>query len=64
MAEEIPQQLDITGAEVVEVGIRNDGRVLWVNVNGICRLRVCRIKTLVLQDARLKIDEEEASGAS
>lgn len=37
--------LDITGAELVDVSWQ-DG-VLWVNVNGICVLRVCRIRKLV-----------------
>lgn len=41
------QMVDITGPEVeVEVSYR-DG-VLWVNVDGICRLRVCQIKPEIL----------------
>ena len=36
--------LDVTGAETVEVQVRHDGEVLWVNVDGRCRLRVCQIK--------------------
>jgi len=36
--------LDVTGAAVVQVHVRRDGKVLWVNVNGVCVLRVCRIQ--------------------
>jgi hypothetical protein len=37
---------DITGAVAVEVSARDDGTVLWVNVNGVCVLRICRIQSL------------------
>lgn len=43
--------LDITGAEIVQVqrgGTNNS--VLWVNVNGICVLRVCRAKRMVFEN--------------
>jgi hypothetical protein len=43
---------DITGAEVVEVRVRGDGKVLWVNVNGECVLRICQIKTIEVADDR------------
>lgn len=35
--------VDVTGPEQVEVLIRNDGKVIWINVDGVCRLRCCRI---------------------
>jgi hypothetical protein len=38
--------LDITGAEVVQLQIRHDKDVVWVNVNGVCMLRICAIKKL------------------
>lgn len=41
------EQLDITGAKRVEVRVRDDGCVVWVNVDGLCRLRVCRIEEAV-----------------
>ena len=37
---------DITGADVVTVHHSKDRSVLWVNVNGICVLRICRIVVL------------------
>lgn len=46
MAEEISvseQMIDIIGPEQ-EVEIMFSGRVLWVNVDGVCRLRCTRIK--------------------
>ncbi len=41
------QMIDITGPEIVEVQIRDDGKVVWINIDGICRLRACQIKKLV-----------------
>lgn len=46
------KSLDITSPEGVEIVIRGDSKVVWVNVNGICMLRACRIKKLVLDDQR------------
>lgn len=42
--------LDITAPELVEIKIRFDKKVVWVNIDGICRLRVCQIKNLKVQD--------------
>jgi hypothetical protein len=44
--------LDITGAEAVEIFIRDDGKVIWVNTERGCVLRICRIKHLTLDDRR------------
>ena len=44
--------LDITAPEhEVEVIYehRTSGGVLWVNIDGICRLRVCRIKPRIFK---------------
>lgn len=38
--------LDITGAVVVQILVRKDKKVIWINVNGVCVLRVCQIKKL------------------
>ena len=44
---------DITGAESVQVQISSSGKVVWVNVDGICALRVCSIRgTIVIDDDR------------
>ena len=48
------KSLDVTGAEHVEVEIRSDGSVLWVNVDGTLALRVCRAKSITIKDERLK----------
>jgi hypothetical protein len=42
-----PKQLDITGAEMVEVEIDYDRRVVYVHVDGYTALRICRIKTIL-----------------
>lgn len=47
------QLLDITAPEIaVEVEIRGDGKVLWVNIDGECALRVCQIPELTIIDHR------------
>lgn len=45
--------LDITGAKQVQVQVSRDGTVLWVNVNGVCALRACRIETLEMEHVKL-----------
>jgi hypothetical protein len=47
--------VDITRPREVEVRIREDRRVVWVNVDGICVLRVCQIPDLeVCDESRLR----------
>jgi len=46
--------IDILKPADVEVKIRGDGKVLWVNLNGICRLRA-KTETLDLIDERPEI---------
>jgi hypothetical protein len=44
------KQLDLTAPlHEVEILIREDGSVLWVNVDGINRLRICQIPQGVLK---------------
>lgn len=46
--------LDIAEPQTdVEVEIRADGKVLWVNVEGKCVLRICRIESdITIKDKR------------
>ena len=44
--------LDITAPACVDIQIKENGRVIWVNVNGVCILRICRIPCLEVQDNR------------
>lgn len=39
-------QLDITAPRLVEVVVRQDHKSLWVNVDGVCRLRICQIDNI------------------
>jgi hypothetical protein len=48
----IGAQIDITRPKAVEVRLRNDGSVLWINVDGVCVLRCCQIKNMELIDER------------
>lgn len=43
---------DITAPKMVEVDIGEDGKVLWVNIDGVCILRVCSIPQFTLTDRR------------
>jgi hypothetical protein len=44
--------LDITGSDYVQVEIRDDGKVLWVNNETGCVLRICQIKKIEVIDNR------------
>lgn len=48
--------LDITKPEHVEIQIRNDGKVIWIHIDGITRLRICQIPLLVINDERIPND--------
>ena len=57
-----PVQLDITAPDVVEVNVSENGRVLWVNVNGECALRCCRIGHIEVDvDGRTMATGEDGS---
>lgn len=43
---------DVTAPPNLEIVIRNDGKVVWLNINGVCVFRACRIGVLVLEDNR------------
>lgn len=38
--------LDVTGAKDVEIQVAqaNNGKIIWINIDGLCTLRICRIK--------------------
>jgi hypothetical protein len=44
--------LDITGSDCVQIEIRNDGKVVWINTEDGCIMRICRIKHLDVVDNR------------
>ncbi len=55
MHDTIHTHLDITGADDVEISIRDDGKVIWVNTALGCKLRICSIRGRVnISDARKK----------
>ena len=43
---------DVAGPDYVEILIDSNGRRVWINVDGVCRFRACRVKNLVLNDER------------
>jgi hypothetical protein len=38
--------VDVVEVDAVQVSINRSGGILYVNVNGICLLRICRIKLI------------------
>lgn len=52
--------LDIRGAKMgVQVDIRDDGKVLWVSVDGQTVFRIYQIPSLEVNDARKKTENGE-----
>lgn len=52
------QSLDITGAEVVQIQVKADGSVVWVNTEMHCVLRICQVKSVEILDERLTAPKE------
>lgn len=48
----IGPQMEIGAPEVVQIVIDRGGQVIWVNVDGICRLRASRVGTVRIEDQR------------
>lgn len=48
----LPEMVDVTAPGCVQVQISKDGRTLWINVDGVCRLRCCRVAALEVEDGR------------
>lgn len=44
--------VDISAPECLEVEIREDGKVVWINIDGLCVFRSCQIGELLLKDNR------------
>ena len=49
---QLGDMIDITAPKGVQVQIRADGKVIWVNVDGKCILRCCQIEVLEVDDSR------------
>jgi hypothetical protein len=56
--EELPATVDITAPECVEIIIKNDGKVVWINTENGCQFRACQIKVLEVKDER-KVEDEQ-----
>lgn len=58
--------LDITGADHVEIAIKSDGKVIWINTQDGCVVRICKIRGKVtIKDSRYDKQEiEESEGAT
>ena len=45
--------LDITTPKFMEILIKDDGKVVWINTEHGCQFRACQIKILVINDNRI-----------
>lgn len=52
LQEILDSHIDVADAEYVEVLVNTARNILWVNVNGVCLLRICRIKNLTIGDGK------------
>ena len=50
----LPIEVKSTGSQIVEISIREDGKVIWVNTENGCVLRICKIEKLIIVDGRKK----------
>jgi len=50
---ELGTMKDITAPKAVQIQISADSKILWVNVDGECVLRCCKIGVLEVEDNRL-----------
>ncbi len=48
------ETVDVTAPKIVQIQIRNDGKVVWINVDGLCVLRCCQIGEIHIEDERIK----------
>ncbi len=44
--------IDISKPEVIEILIKTDGKVIWINTENGCIFRACCIKKLIVNDGR------------
>jgi len=47
--------IDAVARKGVQIEVREDGAVLWVNIDGVCRLRCSQIEHLEITDGRKKL---------
>jgi hypothetical protein len=49
---EASMYIDVAEPKSLEIIIREDAKTVWVNVDGICRFRACKIQGLFIHDQR------------
>jgi len=43
------EPVDVVGPKIVQIMLRDDKKVLWVNVDGVCLFRACRIEKVTFE---------------
>ena len=47
-----PRMIDLTAPEIMEITIRSDGKVVWINTEAGCVFRASKIGELIVLDNR------------
>lgn len=55
----VEEMIDATEPKSVEVLLDENGKTLWVNIDGICRLKVKRIEEIIFSGPVLKYHDKE-----
>jgi hypothetical protein len=53
------KMLDVTGVKHLQIEIRADGRVVWINTEEGCIFRACQVEQVELVDNRDPADTDE-----
>lgn len=48
--------LDISGSGDIQIRLAKDGKILWVNLDGFCTLRICKIKGKIYIEDERRLD--------
>lgn len=51
--------VDISGPKIVSIRVREDRRVVWVNVNGKCLLRCCNVGEVEITGAKKTVKKKK-----
>jgi len=43
--------IDLNHADAVQIQIGDNGKKLWINVDGVCKLRLCDIEFIEVEDS-------------
>ena len=54
------EMIDIIVPSYIDICVSKDNKVLWINVDGVCRLRACQVKNLTIDAFNKHFDSNKA----